>query len=96
MKTKLVSTLVAAPLFAISVIATAGEPLQLTEAQMDAVTAAGSATSLAGALAVGGNLALTETATFAKVKSVDSYKLQVGIIHNVASTAASASASAAF
>ncbi|MDH3280241.1 MAG: hypothetical protein OEQ18_03820 [Gammaproteobacteria bacterium] len=96
MKTKLVSTLVAAPLLAMSVIAAAGEPLQLSETQMDAITAAGSATSEAEALALGRKIALTETATFAKVKSVGAYKLQVGVIHNVASTALSASASAAF
>lgn len=39
MKTKLVTTLIAAPLLALSSLASASEPVQLEAAQMDTVTA---------------------------------------------------------
>lgn len=55
MKTKLVSTLIAAPLLALSSLASAAEPMQLEAAQMDGVTA--------GVFGAGGNAIALATGT---------------------------------
>lgn len=63
MKTKLVTTLVAIPLLAMSSLVFAAEPMQLSDAQMDGVTAGGLADAMATAIAIGKSTAATQTFT---------------------------------
>jgi hypothetical protein len=76
-------------------LALAGEPLQLSDQQMDGVTAAGSAQALALAEAIGGGLAFTQTAVLAAVQVVSSASGQVTTINLVRSDAQAASLSVA-
>lgn len=67
--TKLVAALAAAPLLVAAQLAAAGEPLQLTNAQMDNVTAGSASGALIelSAAASGTPQAFTETAAAAKI-----------------------------
>jgi len=60
---KLVTTLVAVPLVAMSSLVFAAEPMQLSDAQMDGVTAGGFADAGALALAIGNTVATLTTAS---------------------------------
>jgi hypothetical protein len=63
MKMKLCSLVAGASLLAISVAANAGQPLALSDRQMDGVTAGAAATANAAALALGDFLTFTATQT---------------------------------
>ena len=60
---KLVTALVGVPLVAMSSLVFAAEPMQLSDAQMDGVTAGGFADALATAMALGHNVATMAAAT---------------------------------
>jgi hypothetical protein len=75
----------ALPLMVVANLALAGEPVQLSDQQMDGVTAAGSALALAGAAAIGGGLAFTATSALAVVQVVSSASGQVTTINLVRS-----------
>jgi hypothetical protein len=85
----------ALPLMVVANLALAAEPVQLTDRQMDDVTAAGSAFAFAGAQAIGGGLAFTETAALAVVQVVDTVSSQVTTINYVRSDSQAASLSIA-
>jgi hypothetical protein len=71
MNAKLVSTLVVAPLFALSASAFAAEPMQLTSAQMDSVSGGFDATAVALADALTGlSGGVAATATLASAGTV--------------------------
>jgi len=96
MKKKLVSTLVALPLLAVSALASA-EPVELAEVQMDAVTAGGLAGADAVALAIGSAVA-TYTYALSMAEVLDSAKFEVTTIKlvgtaSIAESSASASGS---
>jgi hypothetical protein len=85
----------AVPLMVVANLALAGEPVQLSDQQMDDVTAAGSAVALAFADAIGGGFAFTETDALAVVQVVSSASGQVTTINLVLSQAAASSLSIA-
>lgn len=85
----------ALPLMVVANLALAGEPMQLSDQQMDGVTAAGSANALATAAAIGGGLAFTQTAALAAVQVVSTATGQVTTINLVRSDAQAASLSIA-
>jgi hypothetical protein len=60
---KLATTLVAVPLVAMSSLVFAAEPVQLSDAQMDGVTAGGFATATSLATAIGNSVATLTTAS---------------------------------
>ncbi len=94
MKAKLLSTLVAAPLLALSTGAFAGQPVQLTPVQMDGVTAGGLANAQATALAVG-SVAATLTVAQAGVQVNMSKTFEVTKINLVGSGSLAYSSSSA-
>jgi hypothetical protein len=73
MKRTMKAALGAVPLLVLVNAASAGEPMQLSDQQMDGVTAAGSAFANAIAAAVGGNVAFTQTAALARVAVVATF-----------------------
>jgi hypothetical protein len=76
----------AVPLLVLATVATAQEPVQLSESQMDDVTAGGSA--FADALAqVVGAVAFSQTAALADVRVIDSFSSEVTTIRLVQSQA---------
>jgi hypothetical protein len=91
---KLVITLVGVPLVAMSSLVFAAEPMQLSDAQMDGVTAAGFADAGATALAIG-NVVATYTAASALAAVLVSVTYEVTTINGVGTTSLSASASSA-
>jgi len=94
MKTKLCSLLAGVSLLALASAANAGQPLALSDNQMDGVTAGAAATSNAAALALGDFLTFTTTQT--STDAVTSIKgIQVGSSFGGAFSAAAA-ASALF
>jgi hypothetical protein len=95
MKRTIKAALGAAPFLILANVASAGEPVQLSDQQMDGVTAAGSAMTQALADAVGGSLAFTQTAALAAVQVVDSESSQVTTINLVQSGAQASSLSVA-
>jgi hypothetical protein len=95
MKTKLSSLLAGVSLLALAGVANAGQPLALSDHQMDGVTAGAAATANAGGLALGDFLTFTTTQTSTDaVTSIASIK-QVGSSFGGAFSAAAA-ASALF
>jgi hypothetical protein len=84
----------ALPLMVVANLALAGEPMQLSDQQMDGVTAAGSAAATALAAAIG-SVAFTETLALAQVQVVSSASGQVTTINLVRSDAVAASTSLA-
>lgn len=84
----------ALPLMVVANLALAGEPVQLSDQQMDGVTAAGSAFAFADALAIG-SVAATFTDAFATVQVVSSASNQVTTINLVQSDSFAVSLSAA-
>ena len=94
MKTKLVSTLIAAPLLALSSLASASEPMQLEAAQMDGVTAGVfGAGGTATATALGNLLAATATGVTGTVAVVATVPATPTSIAYVLSTSAATSQS---
>jgi hypothetical protein len=85
----------ALPLMVVANLALAGEPVQLSDQQMDDVTAAGSAFALAGAAAIGGGLAFTATSALAVVQVVSTVSSQVTTINYVRSDSQASSLSIA-
>jgi uncharacterized protein with beta-barrel porin domain len=91
---KLVTTLVAVPLVAMSSLVFAAEPVQLSDAQMDGVTAGGFADAGALALAIGNTVA-TYTQASALAAVLVSVQFEATTISGVGTTSLSASASSA-
>jgi hypothetical protein len=84
MKRKMEAVLAAMPLLVVAGIASAGEPLQLNDRQMDGVTAAGSA--MAETLSeASGLFALTETGSFAGVEVLATEDFQATSIQYIGS-----------
>ncbi|MDA8095681.1 MAG: hypothetical protein M0T84_17595 [Betaproteobacteria bacterium] len=94
MNAKLVSTLVAAPLLAMSALAFASQPVQLSAAQMDNVTAGGISGAQALAAAVG-SLVATQTLASANVQVVASQTFEATTINDIATLALAQSSSSA-
>jgi hypothetical protein len=94
MKRTIRAALGAVPLLVLANVVTATEPVQLTDQQMDGVTAAGSAFADADAFAIG-SVAFTATKALGKVEVVDSVESQATTINYVKSLSAAASISAA-
>lgn len=95
MKAKLISTMIAAPLFALSTMAFASEPVQLSAAQMDNVTAGGIAYANALAGALGPSFAATVTFASASTSVLVSKTFETTTISGVGTASISASASSA-
>ena len=95
MKTKLLSTVAAGMLLAMAGVASAAEPVQLSAAQMDAVTAGGIAKALALADAFGKLSAATATAVESSVVVVKIKPTQGGQITWDVTTALAKSSSSA-
>jgi hypothetical protein len=95
MKRTIKAALGAAPFLIMANVASAGEPVQLSDQQMDGLTAAGSAMAEALADAIGGSLTFTETAALAAVEVVDSESSQATTINLVQSGAQASSLSLA-
>lgn len=87
MKGNMKAALGAIPLMVVANLALAAEPVQLTDQQMDDVTAAGDAFADAVAQAVGSGIAFTETAALAQVAVVSSFSSQATTINLVRSDA---------
>lgn len=94
MKAKLVTTLVAVPLLALSTLAGAAEPVQLSAAEMDGVTAGGISGATALSLAVG-RLAATSTEAFSSAQVLASQRFEVTTIQLVGTISAAASSASA-
>lgn len=91
---KLVTTLVAVPLVAMSSLVFAAEPVQLSDAQMDGVTAGGFADAGAIAMALGNTVATLTTAS-ALASVLVSIQFEATTISGVGTQAISTSASSA-
>lgn len=91
---KLVTALVGVPLVAMSSLVFAAEPVQLSDAQMDGVTAGGIADALALATALGNTVA-TYTAATAQTAVMFTYHAEVTTINGVGSLSTALSASSA-
>lgn len=92
MKIKLVAPLIAAPLLALSSMAFAAEPVQLSASQMDGVTAGlYGAGSTSTALAVGNVAAATLTSSLADTHVVATLTVGPTVFNDVASTSLSGS-----
>ena len=85
----------ALPLMVVANLALAGEPVQLSDQQMDDVTAAGSAFALAGAAAFGGGVAFTATSALGVVQVVSTATGQLTTINLVRSDSQASSLSIA-
>jgi hypothetical protein len=94
MKRTIKAALGAVPLLVLANVVSATEPVQLTDQQMDGVTAAGSAFADADAAAIG-SVALTKTAAAALVEVLDTEEFQATTINYVGSLSEAASLSAA-
>jgi len=95
MNTKqLVTTLVGVPLVAMSSLVFAAEPVQLSDAQMDGVTAGGFADAGSLALAIGHTVA-TFTSAQAAAQVLVSVHFEATTISGVGTTSLAASASSA-
>lgn len=91
---KLVTTLVAVPLVAMSSLVFAAEPMQLSDAQMDGVTAGGFAD--AGALATAiGNVVATQTTASALASVLVHVHFELTTISGVGTASLATSASSA-
>jgi hypothetical protein len=88
------AALAAVPFLVMANLALAAEPVQLTDQQLDGVTASGAATASALAMAIGNPVA-TATAVLADVRVVSSFSAEVTTINAVLSTSTAQSASAA-
>jgi hypothetical protein len=91
---KLATTLVAAPLVAMSGLVFAAEPVQLSDAQMDGVTAGGFATATSLALAVG-NAAATQTSASALAQVMVSINFELTQINGIGTQSLATSSSSA-
>lgn len=97
MKTKLVAPLIAAPLLALSSMAFAAEPVQLSASQMDGVTAGVyGAGAIATASAVGLLSAFTQTGTLADSRVIATVIIGPTTFNDVRSTSASGSTAQSF
>jgi hypothetical protein len=95
MKAKnLATAIVAVPLLAMSSLVFAAEPVQLSDAQMDGVTAGGIADAQAFAIALGKTTA-TFTSAAALTQVVGTMTFELTKINNVGSSAISISTSSA-
>ncbi len=74
--------------------AAAGEPMRLSDDQMDGVSAGAAALAAAAAAGIG-NVVLTKAATLADVRVVDSYSSELTTINLHKSTAAAQAAAIA-
>ena len=95
MKRTIKAALGAVPLLVLANVASAGEPVQLSDQQMDAVTASGSAFAQALAGAVGNNVAFTATKALAVVEVLDSISFEATTINFVGSLSEASSLSEA-
>jgi len=95
MKAKLLSTLAVGAFLAMAGVASANQPVTLNETQMDAVTAGGTATAIADALALGLAFATTATTALTSTTAIAILPIQGGQITTITSAAASSSQSAA-
>jgi hypothetical protein len=93
MKRKMEAILAAVPLLVLAGTASAGEPLQLSDRQMDGVTAAGSAMAEAVSEA-SGLFALTDTLSYGAVEVLDTEDFQATSIQYVGSLSKAASLAA--
>ncbi|MCA8881264.1 MAG: hypothetical protein KDA73_15205 [Rhodobacteraceae bacterium] len=93
MKKLLVSAAIALPVLTAG-YASAGEPMRLSDADLDGVSAGTSALAQAAAVGVG-NTVLTATATLAQVQVIGNYTSQLTSINLYQSNAASAASVAA-
>jgi hypothetical protein len=97
MKSKIVKTLVVAPLLALSSLAFAGQPVALDNAQMDGVTAGAIAGGDAIATAIGaalpGSTAATSTSAFGSATVVSVFTTGVTTIRAVLTLSGASSAS---
>ncbi|MGE5319869.1 MAG: hypothetical protein ACM3KD_06805 [Hyphomicrobiaceae bacterium] len=91
---KLVTTLAAVPLLAMSSLVFAADPVQLSDAQMDGVTAGGFADAGSLALAVG-NAVATYTRAVAQTAVVMTVHFEATTINGVGSQSLALSASSA-
>ncbi|HMA55875.1 MAG TPA: hypothetical protein VKP52_03975 [Pseudolabrys sp.] len=91
---KLVTTLVGVPLVAMSSLVFAAEPVQLSDAQMDGVTAGGFADAGSLALAIGNTVA-TYTAASAVAAVLMTVHFEATTISGVGAQSLAASASSA-
>lgn len=89
---KLVKTLVIAPLLALSSMAFAAQPMQLSASEMDGVTAAGISGGLALADAMGA-YAATATEAFGSAAVLASHTFEVTTIRAVMTLSGASSAS---
>ncbi|WP_413437316.1 hypothetical protein ACFDAU_12970 [Sulfuriferula sp. GW1] len=96
MNTKLVTTLVAIPLLAMSSMVFAAEPMQLSDAQMDSVTAGGLADAFATAIAIGKSTAATETYTLTTLTATAPVTGELSRLVRINSYSQAGSASIAF
>ena len=101
MKTAICSAFAGAALLASASVASAGEPVRLSDAQMDGVTASGVAAAAAAAVTFGDLLSETraQTRTFVNdgvlaVAAAQSAGLAVSVIFGAASASASQAAAA--
>jgi hypothetical protein len=92
MKSNLIKTLVVVPLLALSSMAFAAEPVQLSAAEMDGVTAGGISGGLALASAVGW-YAATATSAFGSAAVIASWTSEVTTINAVLTLSGASSAS---
>ena len=95
MKGTIKAATAALPFVILANIASAGERVQLSDQQMDGVTAAGSAFADALADAMGGSIAFTQTEAISAVEVVDTATSQATTISLVESMAQAASLSEA-
>jgi hypothetical protein len=95
MKGTIKAATAALPFVILANIASAGERVQLSDQQMDGVTAAGSAFADALADAIGAGIAFTETDALAAVEVVDTASSQATTISLVGSLAQASSLSEA-
>jgi hypothetical protein len=88
MKTKFLSLVAGASLIALAGVANAGQPLVLSNGQMDVVTAGAAATANAGAFALGDfdAVTLTQTATNA-VSGNGLFNIAIGQSYSLATAA---------
>ncbi|HUW28488.1 MAG TPA: hypothetical protein VMV97_07750 [Sulfuriferula sp.] len=91
---KLVTTLVAVPLLAMSGLVFAAEPMQLSDAQMDGVTAGGFADAGSWATAIGNTVA-TATAASATTQVLVHVRFELTNINGVGSMSLATSAASA-
>jgi hypothetical protein len=92
MKKTLRAVAFAVPFVLAGGLASAAEPMQLSDNQMDDVTAGASAVAIAAAAAVGVNTAFAQTATVSEAEALGSVKVQLTTITGTGSYSSAVSA----